>query len=297
MGYGLAMATSVFTLDPDDALDAARTAVSPLVFASPHSGDVYPDDLGAREDLTEFSLRSAEDVLVDRLAAPRPDLGIPMIAARLGRAYVDLNRDPDELDPQVVEGAEAASPRVAAGFGVIPRLTGDGQTIRDHALTYDDALARLALAHRPYHEALERLMHRARDRFGYAVLVDWHSMPSRAVGRAAGVRSPDVVLGDRHGSSCSAEVTRLLRGQFERAGWRVALNRPYAGGWSTQLWGLPAEGCHAVQVELNRALYLNEDALKPGPHFAMTQKVIRRVTAALAAYDWSGLRPHAQAAE
>lgn len=297
MGYGLAMATLVFTLDPDDALDAARPVVSPLVFASPHSGDVYPEDLGARADLSDLSLRSAEDVLVNRLVAPRPDLGVPMIAARLGRAYVDLNRDPEELDPQVVEGGGVASPRVAAGFGVIPRLTGDGQTIRDHALSHDDALARLATAHRPYHEALERLMHRARNRFGYAVLVDWHSMPSRAVGRPAGVRGPDVVLGDRHGSSCSAEVTRLLRAQFERAGWRVALNRPYAGGWSTQVWGRPAEGLHAVQVELNRGLYLNEEALTPGPHFAMTQKIVRRVTAALAAHDWSGLRPQAQAAE
>ncbi|WP_415014219.1 N-formylglutamate amidohydrolase [Brevundimonas sp.] len=287
----------MFTLVPPDALDAARTVVSPLVFASPHSGDVYPADLGAREDLPELSLRSAEDALVDRLAAPQPDLGIPLIAARLGRAYVDLNRDPEELDPAVVEGADAATARVAAGFGVIPRLTGDGQVIRDHALTRENALARLAAAHRPYHETLERLIHRARDRFGFAVLVDWHSMPSRAVGRSAGVRSPDVVLGDRHGSSCSAEVTRLLRAQFERAGWRVALNRPYAGGWSTQRWGRPGEGLHAVQVELNRALYLNEEALTPGPNFAMTQKVIRRVTAALAARDWSGLEPHAQAAE
>ncbi len=297
MGYGLDMATPVFILDPHDALDAARPVVSPLVFASPHSGDVYPEDLGARPDLADLSLRSAEDALVNRLVEPHPDLGVPLIAAQLGRAYVDLNRDPDELDPQVVEGGGVASPRVAAGFGVIPRLTGDGQTIRDHALTHDDALARLAAAHRPYHEALERLMHRARDRFGYAVLVDWHSMPSRAVGRAAGVRGPDVVLGDRHGSSCSAEVTRLLRAQFERAGWRVALNRPYAGGWSTQLWGRPDDGFHAVQVELNRGLYLNEDVLTPGPHFTMAQKVIRRVTAAMAAHDWSRLRPHAQAAE
>ena len=129
----MAMATPVFTLEPDDALVAARPALSPLVFASPHSGDVYPDDLGAREDLPELSLRSAEDALVDRLAAPQPDLGIPLIAARLGRAYVDLNRDPEELDPAVVEGADAASARVAAGFGVIPRLTGDGQVIRHHA--------------------------------------------------------------------------------------------------------------------------------------------------------------------
>ncbi|MFN4295955.1 MAG: N-formylglutamate amidohydrolase [Brevundimonas sp.] len=287
----------VFTLDPADALDAAQAPASPLVFASPHSGDVYPDDLGARSGLAALSLRSAEDALVNRLVAPNPEQGVPLIAARLGRAYVDLNRDPGELDPQVVESGGVASPRVVAGFGVIPRLTGDGQTIRDHALTHEEALARLAWAHRPYHEALERLMHRARDRFGFAVLVDWHSMPSRAVGRPAGVRGPDVVLGDRHGSACSAEVTRLLRGLFERPGWRVALNRPYAGGWSTQLWGRPAEGFHAVQVELNRALYLDEETLEPGPHFAMTQKVIGRVTVAMAAYDWSGLRPHAQAAE
>jgi N-formylglutamate amidohydrolase len=291
------MTTPVFTLEPRDALDAARPAVSPLVFASPHSGDVYPEDLGARTSLTELSLRSAEDALVDRLAAPGSNLGVPLIAARLGRAYVDLNRDPAELDPAVVDGADAASARVAAGFGVIPRLTGDGRVIREHPLTHGEALARLAAAHQPYHQALERLMYKARDRFGFAVLVDWHSMPSRAVGRAAGVRSPDVVLGDRHGSSCSAEVTRLLRAQFERTGWRVALNRPYAGGWSTQVWGRPDEGLHAVQVELNRALYLNEDALTPGPHFAMAQKVIRRVTSALAAHDWSGLRPHTQAAE
>lgn len=297
MGYGLAMATPVFTLEPPDALEAGCPAVSPLVFASPHSGDVYPDDPGARADVPELSLRSAEDALVDRLVAPRPDLGVPMIAARLGRAYVDLNRDPAELDPRVVEGAEAASPRVAAGFGVIPRLTGDGRVIRERALTQDQARARLAMAHRPYHQALARLMNRARDRFGFAVLVDWHSMPSRAVGQGAGIRGPDVVLGDRHGSACSAQITRLLRARFEQAGWRAALNRPYAGGWSTQIWGRPDEGFHAVQVELNRALYLNEETLEAGPHFAMTQKVVRRVTAALAAHDWSGLRPLPAAAE
>lgn len=291
------MASPVFTLEPHDALESGAPARSPLVFASPHSGDVYPADLGARADMPVLSLRAAEDALVDRLAAPQPGLGVPLLSARLGRAYVDLNRDPDELDPEVVEGAEGASARVTAGFGVIPRLTGDGQMIRDHPLTHTDAVARLAAAHHPYHEALAQLMHRARDRFGVAILVDWHSMPSRAVGRRPGVRATDVVLGDRHGSACSAEVTRLLRGLFERPGWRVALNRPYAGGWSTQVWGRPDMGFHAIQVELNRALYLDEATLAPGPHFAMTQKAIRRVTAALAAHDWSGLTAHAQAAE
>lgn len=291
------MATPVFTLEPTDALDKARPALSPVVFASPHSGDVYPDDLGARPDLPELSLRSAEDALVNRLAAPRPGLGPVMIAARLGRAYVDLNRAPKDLDPQVVQGAGAASPRVAAGFGVIPRLTGDGRVIRDRPLEHAEALARLAAAHRPYHEALGRLLHKARDRFGFAILVDWHSMPSRAVGSAAGVRGPDIVLGDRHGAACSAEITRLLRALFERAGWRVALNRPYAGGWSTQVWGRPGDGFHAIQVEINRGLYLNEETLAPSPGYARTQKTIRRAAAGLAAHDWSGLEHHVQAAE
>ncbi|MEH6663446.1 MAG: N-formylglutamate amidohydrolase [Brevundimonas sp.] len=290
------MSTPVFILEPPDALDGATPAMSPLVFASPHSGDVYPADLGARAEVPTLSLRSAEDALMNRLAAPPPALGIPLLSARLGRAYVDLNRDPGDLDPAVVQGGEASSARVTAGFGVIPRLTGDGQLIRDQPLAHADAVARLAAAHRPYHRALEQLMHRARDRFGVAVLVDWHSMPSRAVGRP-GTRATDVVLGDRHGSACSAELTQLLRSLFERPGWRVALNRPYAGGWSTQVWGRPAAGFHAVQVELNRALYLDEETLTPGPHFAMVQKVIRRVTAGLAAHDWSGLAPQAEAAE
>lgn len=290
------MTSPVFTLEPPHALDAGCPARSPLVFASPHSGDVYPDDLGAGADLPILSLRSAEDVAVDRLVAPDPLLGLPLLAARLGRAYVDLNRSPEDLDPRVVRGAAAGSARVIAGFGVIPRLTGDGRTIRERPMMREEAEARLETAHRPYHDALHDLMHRARDRFGFAILVDWHSMPSRAVSGGAGGRGPDVVLGDRHGSSCSAEVSRLLRALFEKTGWVTALNRPYAGGWSTQLWGRPGEGFHAVQVELNRALYLDERTLQPGPKFASTRNSLGRVTTALAGRDWSGLRP-ATAAE
>ena len=286
------------------AAEAAFTLLQPaspgrFVFASPHSGEVYPADMGAAPGLDPASLRSAGDALVDRLIAPGLEAGAPLLLGRLGRAYVDLNRDPDDLDPALIDGLDgrAASPRAAAGYGVIPRLTGDGRPLYARRLGRTEAADRIARVHAPYHAALERLMREAHARHGEAVLVDWHSMPARATQGAGGARGPDVVLGDRHGSSCSAGVTRLLRAQFERAGWRVALNRPYAGGWSTQLWGRPDEGLHAVQVELNRALYLNEDALTPGPHFVMTQKVIRRVTAALAAHDWSRLRPHAQAAE
>jgi len=255
--------------------EAAFTVVAPeapggaagrFVFASPHSGDRYPDDMGAAPGLEPASLRSAEDALVDRLIAPGAERGAALLLGRLGRAYVDLNRDPEDLDPALVEGLDGrtASPRTAAGYGVIPRLTGDGRPLYERRLGADEAAARIAHAHAPYHAALEGLMRSAHARHGEAVLVDWHSMPARATQGVGGARGPDVVLGDRHGSACAAALTRRLRRAFEALGWRVALNQPYSGGWTTQLWGRPAEGFHAVQIELNRALYLDEATLRPG---------------------------------
>ena len=254
-----------------------------FVFASPHSGTVYPPGMGADPALPEASLRSAEDALVDRLIAPGVDLGATVVLGRLGRAWVDLNRDPADLDPVLIEGAADASisARTAAGYGVIPRLTGDGRALYDRRLTLAEAKERIARTHAPYHAALAEGMRTARDRHGEAVLVDWHSMPARATQGAGGARGPDVVLGDRHGSSCSAELTRRLRRAFEALGWRVALNQPYAGGWTTQRWGRPSEGFHAVQIELNRALYFDEAARAPGPGWSRTEKGVARVIADL----------------
>jgi N-formylglutamate amidohydrolase len=256
-----------------------------FVFASPHSGTVYPPEMGADPALSEASLRSAEDALVDRLIAPGVEQGATVLLGRLGRAWVDLNRDPADLDPDLIEGADdgAVSPRTAAGYGVIPRLTGDGRTLYDRRLTLDEARARIAGAHQPYHQALSEAMAAARARHGEAVLVDWHSMPARATQGAGGARGPDVVLGDRHGSSCSAELTRRLRRAFEALGWRVALNQPYAGGWTTQRWGRPSEGFQAIQIELNRALYFDEAARAPGPGWSRTEKGVARVMAGLLA--------------
>jgi N-formylglutamate amidohydrolase len=253
-----------------------------LIFASPHSGDLYPTDLNADPALSGASLRSAEDALVDRLITSGPDHGATLLLARLGRAYVDLNRDPTDLDPQLIEGlGHPASPRSAAGYGVIPRLTGDGRPLYTRRLTLAEARARLETAHAPWHAALTAEMHAARDRFGEAVLIDWHSMPERATRAPGGPRGPDVVLGDRHGSSCSAELTRQLRAAFEALGWRVALNHPYAGGWTTQSWGRPDEGFHAIQIELNRALYFDEIERRPGLGWSRTAKGVGRVIAAL----------------
>ncbi len=254
-----------------------------FVFASPHSGTIYPPEMGAGPALAEASLRSAEDALVDRLIAPGVDLGATVVLGRLGRAWIDLNRDPADLDPVLIEGVSDGnvSARTAAGYGVIPRLTGDGLKLYGRRLTLDEARERIARTHTPYHQALSSGMEAARIRHGEAVLVDWHSMPSRATQGPGGARGPDVVIGDRHGSSCSAELTRRLRRAFEALGWRVALNQPYAGGWTTQSWGRPSEGFHAVQIELNRALYFDEAARSPGPGWSRTEKGVARVIADL----------------
>lgn len=272
----------------DQSGDGAVVVLGPrtptrFIFASPHSGTIYPSQMDAAPDLSEASLRSAEDALVDRLITPGIDLGATVILARLGRAWVDLNRDPADLDPLLIDGAAegAVSARTAAGYGVIPRLSGDGRALYSRRLTLEEARGRIAGTHAPYHAALAERMQAARAQYGEAVLVDWHSMPARATQGAGGARGPDVVLGDRHGSACSAELTRRLRRAFEALGWRVALNQPYAGGWTTQRWGRPSEGFHAIQIELNRALYFDEAARMPGPGWSRTEKGVARVIASL----------------
>lgn len=259
------------------------TAPGRFLFASPHSGMAYPADMGADPALPEASLRSAEDALVDRLIASGVEHGATLLLARPGRAYVDLNRDPDDLDPRLIDGLtdRPVHPRTAAGYGVIPRLSGDGRPLYTRRLTRAEAAARIARVHTPWHGALDELMTAAHAGHGSAVLIDWHSMPARATGGAGGLRGPDVVLGDRHGSACSADLTRRVRRLFEDLGWRVALNVPYAGGWTTQRWGRPDEGFHALQIELNRALYFDEAARTPGTGWSRAEKGVARVIAEL----------------
>lgn len=249
----------------------------PLVFASPHSGDDYPADMRAAPGLTRHSLRSAEDALVASLVSSGPAHGAPLIEGRIGRAYVDLNRDPAELDPALIDDVEGpVGLKTAAGFGVIPRLGGDGAQLYDRRLPRAEAERRIKTVHAPYHAAVNDLMQAARVQHGRAVLIDWHSMPSRAVGA-------EVVLGDRHGSSCNARLTRTLRSLFEGLGWRVALNHPYAGGWSTHRWGRPNEGFEAIQIEISRGLYLDEATLTPNAAHDRTCKALSRVIAAVCA--------------
>ncbi|AYG94962.1 N-formylglutamate amidohydrolase [Brevundimonas naejangsanensis] len=263
---------------PFEILPAQGGRTTPLVFASPHSGEVYPADMEAA--VCERSLRSAEDAAVDRLIDAGPSEGAVLIAARIGRAYVDLNRAPDDWDPVLIADAPegAASPKAQAGYGVVPRLAGDGRPLYARRLTLAQAQARVAQVHAPYHAALAGLMTTTRARSGRAVLIDWHSMPARATNGAV-----DVVLGDRHGTSCDPALTRRLRRLFEAQGLVVGLNHPYAGGYATQVWGRPGEGFEAVQVELSRALYWDEAAAAPSAGWKRCRTAVRRVIAALCA--------------
>ncbi|WP_419813771.1 N-formylglutamate amidohydrolase [Glacieibacterium sp.] len=231
----------------------------PLVLASPHSGRDYPAEFLASTRLTLAQLRRAEDAFVDILLDGAVGLGVPRLAARYGRSWLDLNRAAEELDPSMfiepmeVHGGQG-SDRVRAGLGVVPRVAAQGLDIYPTRLRLGDAQARIAEVHAPWHDRIDQLTSAARDRHGYAILLDCHSMPSPApaVGGAA-----QVVLGDLHGTSAAPALVDWLERCFTAAGLRVARNAPYAGGYTTARHGRPRDGIHAVQIELDRALYMD----------------------------------------
>ena len=294
-------ATAVGADKPSERAFALRRAApkgqrppTALVFASPHSGRFYPDDMMAAAALDAHAIRRSEDALVDDLIVQAPDLGAAVITARFARAYIHVNREPFELDAtmfadELPDFARARTARVAAGLGAIAKVVSEGQEIYARKLTFAEARGRIERAHRPYHAALQRLIGEAHAAHGYAVLIDWHSMPSAAA-RAGRERACDVVLGDRFGAACSGLLTQAVEGQLEALGYRVARNTPYAGGYTTEHYGRPARRIHALQIEINRALYLDEATLDPTSGFQRLQHDLEAVTRTLAAADWSALK-------
>lgn len=243
---------------------------SPLVFSSPHSGSIYPESFLAASRLDALALRRSEDAYVDELFLPCVALGAPLLRARFPRAYIDVNREPYELDPKVFEGvlpehANTRSLRVAVGLGTIPRVVGDAQPIYRHPIPVAEGLRRIEALYHPYHDRLSALIERTRRRFGFAVLIDCHSMPSNA----ADVRGVDVVLGDRFGASAAPEVVELLETSLGDAGYRIRRNRPFAGGFITERFGVPNKDVHAVQIEIARALYLDERSIVRNERWTM----------------------------
>ncbi|MXN65328.1 N-formylglutamate amidohydrolase [Stappia sp. GBMRC 2046] len=238
----------------------------PFVFNSPHSGRSYPSSFISASRLDAAAIRRSEDAYVDELFEWVVSLGAPMIRAHFPRAYLDVNREPYELDPKMFEErlppyANVRSIRVAGGLGTIARIVGESQEIYRKRLPVNEAISRIESIYKPYHRTLRRLLAETHVSFGYAILVDCHSMPSTIRNPDGGPR-PDFILGDRYGTSCSAVLVEAAMESLRAMGYTVSRNKPYAGGFITEHYGRPAKGLHALQLEINRALYMDEGSLK-----------------------------------
>jgi N-formylglutamate amidohydrolase len=274
----------------------------PLVLASPHSGSDYAPEFIAASRLDARALRRSEDCFVDELFAGGPARGAPLLCALFPRAFVDPNREPYELDPEMFVGSlpdyvNSESRRVSSGLGTIARIVGSGSAIYRNKLSFAEAERRINDLYRPYHAALEGLIRETLDRFGCAILLDCHSMPSVGgpMDRDPGARRVDFVLGDRHGASCHPSVTASVAKLLSDLGYVVRANDPYAGGYTTLHYGRPLEGVHSLQIEINRALYMDEINFERGPDFDAVAQEMSAVIDVLGALDPASLAPLAVA--
>jgi N-formylglutamate amidohydrolase len=282
---------------PIEVLAGGRQAV-PLVLSSPHSGKNYSPEFLASSRLDPLTLRRSEDSYVDEIFADGPALGAPLLRARFPRAFLDANREPFELDPGMFEDllphfVNSHSPRVRVGLGTIARVVASGEEIYAGKLKYSEAAQRIERLYRPYHRALKQLLASTQSHFGFALLLDCHSMPSAAgeKERPSRPNRPDIVLGDCHGTSCHPTVTETARRLLADRGYAVTLNAPYAGGFTTSHYGRPASGSHCLQIEIGRNLYMDERSFERKPFLARLAEDMRALVAALATIEPGLLKP------
>jgi N-formylglutamate amidohydrolase len=267
------------------------------VFASPHSGTDYRPEFLRDSRLDLLTLRRSEDCFMDQIFGGSPGFGAPLLRALFPRAFVDPNREPFELDPEMFEDAlpdyaNCHSTRVAGGIGTIARVVASGEEIYACKLRFADAAARVATYYRPYHRALARLIEDTRARFGHCLLVDCHSMPSVGgpMDRDPGRARVDIVLGDGFGTACAPALTDCVKALFSGFGYRVAINNPYSGGYTTVHYGRPETSVHALQIEINRAIYMDERRFAPVAGMAQLIEHVNALIAALKT-DWDSLFP------
>ncbi len=275
-----------------EVLEPAAT-LTPLLFSSPHSGANYPAAFIAASPLDSLTLRRSEDAFVDELFAGAIDAGAPMLRAHFPRAFLDVNREPYELDPRMFDGrlplgANTRSIRVAGGLGTIARVVGDAQEIYRSRMPISEAISRIDNLYRPYHDILRQLVDRSWRQFGISILVDCHSMPSNIVSlpsvRNDEASKADFIIGDRYGTSCNPVFTAWLDEALHRKGFTVRRNKPYAGGYITESYGSPAMGVHAIQIEVNRGLYMNEANVEPHEGFGPLKAAIKDVLCGFAVF-------------
>jgi N-formylglutamate amidohydrolase len=256
----------------------------PVVFNSPHSGSIFPRAFLAASQLTEHELRRAEDCYVDELFGGCVDLGVPLLRATFARSFLDLNREPNELDQRMYADRlphhlNNCTSRVTSGLGIIPRMVGDGRLIYSGHIDLREAINRIETWYRPYHRVLGKLLDEAYEAAGTVLLIDCHSMPSSAASsRQVEPELADVILGDRFGAACSSDIMAELEQAFRQEGLSVRRNKPYAGGFITEIHGRPSVDRHAVQIELNRALYVDEESLRKNANFIALQQSLQRIT-------------------
>jgi N-formylglutamate deformylase len=285
---------------PFEILEPVETR-GPLAFNSPHSGKLYPQAFLASTRLDMATLRRSEDSFVDELIAGVVGRGYPLMRAHFPRCYVDVNREPYELDPRMFEGrlpsfANTRSMRVAGGLGTVARVVGESQEIYSQRIPVEDAIRRIEGLYKPYHRALRRLFTRLHRDFGAAVLIDCHSMPSTAGAKDERPRA-DIVLGDRYGTSCVPAIAETVETVLRSRGYVVSRNKPYAGGFITEHYGNPAVGLHAIQLELNRALYMDERRYERAASFSSVAADLEMLAEEVGALPVQELRPYRAAAE
>ena len=242
-----------------------------IAFSSPHSGDKYFDWFLNKTSLDMLSIRSSEDAFVGEIFQSAPFFGSFLLESLIPRTILDLNRSRNDLDPKIIEGynSQAINSRVASGLGVIPRVVGNGKNIYEKKLTLEDVKYRIEEFYDPYHQRLDLLLKKLKTLFGRAVLLDCHSMPTEAIkyNRRSNDNIPDIILGDRFGMSCDIKIIDFLEAAFVEEGFKVCRNIPFSGGYITQLYGQPSKNVHAVQVEISRALYMDEKSIRKNPDF------------------------------
>jgi len=283
---------------PHPAVDVRRPAVQhlPVVLSSPHSGRLYPEAFTARSRLDPLTLRRSEDSFVDDLFADASALGVPLVKALFPRAFVDVNREAYELDPEMFADplpayANTRSLRVSAGLGTIARVVANGAEIYRDKLPVAEALSRIDQCYFPYHRALQDLIFETRGRFGYCLLLDCHSMPSSGLADDAAPRPSDIVLGDGHGRTCGRALTEEAAAFLAGRGYRVARNRPYSGGYITRHYGRPGDAVHALQIEINRSLYMDEVRIRPKHGIGPLRAHLTELVATLGRLDPGALLP------
>lgn len=268
-------------------LSRPQTRTTSVVFASPHSGSDYSPAFLRRAVLDRHAIRSSEDAFVDLLFQSATEYGAPFLKAGAPRAYIDYNRSADELDPALIEGARSHghNPRVASGLGVIPRVVANGRAIYRGKLTMAEAHRRIESYWRPYHATLQGLIDESHILFGQAILIDCHSMPHEALDSLArsGGKRPQIVLGDRFGAAADPDIVERIESIFAGAGLAVSRNSPFAGAFVAQSYGRPSRNQHAIQIEIDRSVYMDEKLVRPNRNFDAFREVLRSVIAQVAA--------------